>query len=108
MITEYLKPSEAAELLRSSRSTLAKLRLTGSGPAFVRIGGGRYVTGEATLILDEQVEIIDQPEGAVMNIRSDRRTCKTFSFQPLSAPTARVLERAGIEISGLGSTFAAA
>ena len=35
---KYLKPSEAAELLRSSKSTLAKLRLSGAGPTFVRIG----------------------------------------------------------------------
>jgi excisionase family DNA binding protein len=35
---KYYTPTEAAELLRSSRSTLAKLRLTGSGPAFFRIG----------------------------------------------------------------------
>jgi excisionase family DNA binding protein len=34
---KYLKPSEAAELLRSSKSTLAKLRLSGAGPNFVRI-----------------------------------------------------------------------
>jgi excisionase family DNA binding protein len=37
-IEKYLKPSEAAEVLRSSKSTLAKLRLSGAGPTFVRIG----------------------------------------------------------------------
>lgn len=37
-IEKYLKPIEAAEVLRSSRSTLAKLRLSGAGPTFVRIG----------------------------------------------------------------------
>jgi excisionase family DNA binding protein len=34
----YFKPHEAAEYLRSSESTLAKKRLTGDGPPFVRIG----------------------------------------------------------------------
>jgi excisionase family DNA binding protein len=34
----YFKPSEAAEYLRSSESTLAKKRLNGDGPPFVRIG----------------------------------------------------------------------
>jgi excisionase family DNA binding protein len=34
----YFKPHEAAEYLRSSASTLAKKRLNGDGPAFVRIG----------------------------------------------------------------------
>jgi excisionase family DNA binding protein len=34
----YYTPEEAAEYLRSSPSTLAKLRLNGGGPAFTRIG----------------------------------------------------------------------
>jgi len=34
-----------------------------------------------------------------MKMRSDRQTCQTSTFQPLGAITARVLERAGIEIS---------
>jgi excisionase family DNA binding protein len=34
----YLRPREAAEYLRSSESTLAKKRLNGDGPPFVRIG----------------------------------------------------------------------
>jgi excisionase family DNA binding protein len=34
----YHTPTEAAEYLRSSTSTLAKRRLLGSGPTFVRIG----------------------------------------------------------------------
>jgi hypothetical protein len=34
----YNTPYEAAECLRSSQSTLAKLRLYGGGPVFTRIG----------------------------------------------------------------------
>ena len=34
----YMTPCEAAEYLRSSPSTLAKRRLFGGGPVFVRIG----------------------------------------------------------------------
>jgi excisionase family DNA binding protein len=34
----YLTPREAAEYLRSSPSTLAKLRVYGGGPHFCRIG----------------------------------------------------------------------
>lgn len=34
----YLTPGEAAQYLRTSTSTLAKRRLTGRGPDFVRIG----------------------------------------------------------------------
>jgi excisionase family DNA binding protein len=34
----YLRPREAADYLRSSESTLAKKRLNGDGPPFVRIG----------------------------------------------------------------------
>ncbi len=34
----YLTPPEAAQYLRTSVSTLAKLRVYGGGPAFTRIG----------------------------------------------------------------------
>ena len=34
----YLKPSEAAEFLHTSTSTLAKRRLNGDGPKYCRIG----------------------------------------------------------------------
>jgi excisionase family DNA binding protein len=34
----YFRPREAADYLRSSESTLAKKRLNGDGPPFVRIG----------------------------------------------------------------------
>jgi excisionase family DNA binding protein len=35
---EYLTPGEAAAHLRASPSYLAKLRLTGGGPRFLRVG----------------------------------------------------------------------
>jgi hypothetical protein len=38
MDEKYHTPAEAADYLRSSTSTLAKRRLLGSGPAYVRIG----------------------------------------------------------------------
>jgi predicted DNA-binding transcriptional regulator AlpA len=38
MSGKYLKPREAAAFISSSASTLAKLRLSGAGPKFVRIG----------------------------------------------------------------------
>jgi predicted DNA-binding transcriptional regulator AlpA len=38
MSEKYLKPREAAAFINSSKSTLAKLRLSGAGPKFVRIG----------------------------------------------------------------------
>jgi excisionase family DNA binding protein len=37
-IETYLTPREAAEYLKSSTSTLAKRRLTGGGPDYVRLG----------------------------------------------------------------------
>ncbi|QIG97188.1 helix-turn-helix transcriptional regulator [Bradyrhizobium sp. 6(2017)] len=37
-IENYLNPKEAAAYLKSSTSTLAKRRLSGSGPRFTRIG----------------------------------------------------------------------
>lgn len=38
MPQEYLTPKEAAAYLRSSPSTLAKLRLVGGGPRYCSIG----------------------------------------------------------------------
>jgi excisionase family DNA binding protein len=38
MTDEFLKPPEAATYLKSSTSTLAKLRVYGGGPTFHRIG----------------------------------------------------------------------
>jgi excisionase family DNA binding protein len=63
MITEkYLKPSEAAEVLRSSKSTLAKLRLSGAGPAFVRIGRAiRYRKSDLDCWMNESTSSISHP-----------------------------------------------
>jgi len=47
MTNDYLTPPEAAEYLRISASTLAKLRVYGGGPAFTRIGRAiRYTRTE--------------------------------------------------------------
>ncbi len=49
---EYMTPAEAAEYLRSSKSTLAKRRLTGGGPQYLRIGRAiRYARSD----LDEWI-----------------------------------------------------
>jgi excisionase family DNA binding protein len=43
----YLTPREAAEFLRTSTSTLAKLRLNGDGPKYCRIGRAiRYLKSD--------------------------------------------------------------
>jgi excisionase family DNA binding protein len=72
MLTEvYLTPPEAAEYLRTSVSTMAKMRCHGGGPAFTRIGRAiRYrradldnymaaqllhTTSEKRVALDQQV-----------------------------------------------------
>ena len=54
MSEKYLKPSDAAELLRSSKSTLAKRRIYGGGPPFVRIGRAiRYRQSDLHRWMDE-------------------------------------------------------
>ncbi len=54
--TTYLTPREAAEYLRSSVSTLAKLRMYGGGPAFTRIGRSiRYPRAELDRYMAERV-----------------------------------------------------
>jgi excisionase family DNA binding protein len=45
MQCEYLTPREAASYLRISISTLAKLRVYGGGPVYIRLGRAiRYTT----------------------------------------------------------------
>ena len=36
---EFLRPKEAAEMLRLSPSTLAKMRVYGTGPRYMKAGG---------------------------------------------------------------------
>jgi excisionase family DNA binding protein len=63
MLTEtYLTPREAAEYLRSSTSTLAKRRLLGSVPAFVRIGRAiRYRKSDLDRWMNGSTTIDSQP-----------------------------------------------
>ncbi|MEY9885562.1 helix-turn-helix transcriptional regulator [Bradyrhizobium sp. USDA 329] len=50
---KYLTSKEAAAYLRSSTSTLAKLRMNGSGPRFTRIGRAvRYREGDLDAWMD--------------------------------------------------------
>jgi predicted DNA-binding transcriptional regulator AlpA len=60
MIEEnYLNPMEAAEYLRSSKSTLAKRRLKGDGPAFVRIGRAvRYRQSDLDCWMDASTTLV--------------------------------------------------
>ncbi len=54
--TTYLTPPEAAEYLRISTSTLAKLRVYGGGPAFTRIGRAiRYTRTELDAFMAARV-----------------------------------------------------
>ncbi|MFZ1415616.1 MAG: helix-turn-helix domain-containing protein [Defluviicoccus sp.] len=46
---EVLTPSEAAAFLRLSQSFLAKARVTGTGPAFIKAGGRILYMKEALL-----------------------------------------------------------
>jgi excisionase family DNA binding protein len=52
----YLTPPEAANYLRSSVSTLAKLRVYGGGPAFTRIGRAiRYRRADLDTYMADQL-----------------------------------------------------
>lgn len=58
--TTYLTPPEAAEYLRISTSTLAKLRVYGGGPAFTRIGRAiRYTRTELDAFMAAQSRPLD-------------------------------------------------
>ena len=50
---EYFTPKDAAHYLRTSPSTLAKRRLTGTGPTFCRIGRAiRYRKADLDAFMD--------------------------------------------------------
>ena len=56
VFTPYLTPPEAAEYLRTSVSTLAKLRVYGGGPAFTRIGRAvRYRRAELDAYMETRI-----------------------------------------------------
>ncbi len=41
--TKYLRPKQAAEFLHLSESTLAKMRMRGDGPQFIKSGTKRVL-----------------------------------------------------------------
>lgn len=48
-IQKLLDSAETAELTGLGKSTLEKLRVTGGGPRFVKVGGGRVLYDPADL-----------------------------------------------------------
>jgi excisionase family DNA binding protein len=59
---KYFTPVEAADYLRSSTSTLAKLRLLGQAPAFVRIGRAvRYRQSDLDAWMDGSTTLHSRP-----------------------------------------------
>jgi excisionase family DNA binding protein len=62
---KYLTASEAASYLRTSRSTLAKRRMNGCGPAFVRIGRAvRYRLSDLDAWMGSSVSLFGRPASA--------------------------------------------
>jgi excisionase family DNA binding protein len=54
--SKYLTPPEAAQYIRLSASTLAKLRLYGGGPPFIRIGRAvRYSRAELDTYMQARI-----------------------------------------------------
>jgi len=61
MDEKYHTATEAAEYLRSSKSTLAKLRLVGSGPAFFRIGRAvRYCRSDLDFWMNRSKSLVSR------------------------------------------------
>jgi excisionase family DNA binding protein len=62
----YLTPREAAVYLRTSPSTLAKRRLQGNGPCFVRLGGRavRYRRADLDAWMSASAAPVKKVEGA--------------------------------------------
>jgi excisionase family DNA binding protein len=50
IVIKLLTPKEAAELLKVSQSWLAKARMRGDGPAYVKVGERAVRYSEATLL----------------------------------------------------------
>lgn len=64
----YLTPLEAAEYLRSSVSTLAKLRVYGGGPRFTRLGRAvRYSRAELDAYMAARISRSTSDKPAVMD-----------------------------------------
>ncbi len=72
---EYLKPAEAAELLRVSPATLMNWRRRGTGPRFVRIGDASHV--RATILY---------PVDALREFLSERMRISTLEPAPQAQP----------------------
>lgn len=74
----YFKPPEAAEYLRTSVSTLAKMRVYGGGPAFTRVGRAiRYRRADLdTYMADQLVQSTSEKPvviGSAKNAHISRR-----------------------------------
>jgi predicted DNA-binding transcriptional regulator AlpA len=77
MSEKYLKSREAAEYINSSASTLAKLRILGAGPKFVRIGRRaiRYPESELDRWLEKS-----------LTNHAATRTARWWTWRPISTP----------------------
>ncbi len=65
MTTQLLKPKAAAEFLSLGQSTLAKLRASGSGPPFRKLGRSvRYAREDLVAWADAHVRQTVSPERA--------------------------------------------
>jgi excisionase family DNA binding protein len=53
-MTDYLSPEQAATYLNISKSTLAKRRIYGGGPRFIKVGAAvRYAKADLDLFMAE-------------------------------------------------------
>lgn len=62
----YLTSEETAELLKISRRTLERMRLTGDGPPFMKIGSGKR-----SRVLYKHADIADWLEGRLFRSTSE-------------------------------------
>jgi excisionase family DNA binding protein len=87
---EYMTAAEAAEYLRSSKSTLAKRRLTGDGPRYLRIGRAiRYARSE----LDEWIARSARRSTSEPDERARPGAADPFSTPKSVSPTPKPLEQ---------------
>jgi excisionase family DNA binding protein len=71
MTVVLLSPEQVAERLGLSRSTLAKLRLTGGGPRFLKLGAAvRYPEEELAIWLASKPRRASTSDGVADQLRS--------------------------------------
>lgn len=84
----YFKPHEAAEYIRSSVSSLAKLRVYGGGPAFTRIGRAiRYRRADLDTFMEARIVASTSDQKSIYPLGAGRTQNNPADIERNCAPS---------------------